>query len=324
MYNLSLTTCSFYLKKSNSKTIDGVYFLNDEIINMDKDGNCITTTIDEMFISFSENYRDSINDENIQKTFSCEYIKENNFNNEKYKFLTFKITSGYYGNAGNINNVETKEHKYTISPDDAVERDYYMFVVIPKDNDSVHVNKGLLIFQNISIFGVKTITTDLIRDFFSSNYNITLICANIAPKLFVDRILKKDNLKQMIMIKNHKSSLDTDNYDYGYGVESRIISKISFSDKLWESTLNKINDFINGKVNLYEFRNENYDKLKLKVDIGGRTRTIDLQNIDNLSVIESIPDEIKDTDGNANIKKLISFIKNLIIDYMKEMVLEMK
>lgn len=324
MYNLSLTTCSFYIKKSNSKTINGVYFLNDEIITTDNDEYNINTTVEEMFLSFSTNYVSSIKDEKIKKTFSCEYIEKKSFFTDDYKCLTFKITSGYYGNAGNINNVETKKHMYTISPDDAVERDYYMFVVIPKDSNTVHVNKGLLIFQNTSVFGVKTITTDLIRDFFSNNYNISLICANIAPKLFIDRILKKDKLKQMIMIKNHKSSLDTDNYNYGYGVESRIISKICFSEPMWELLLDKINTFIKGKYNLFEFRDENYDKLKLKVDIGGRTRIIDLHNIDNLSVIEGIPDGIKGADGNADIDKLIAFIKDLIIDYMTEMVLEMK
>lgn len=86
--------------------------------------------------------------------------------------------------------------------------------------------------------------------------------------------------------------------------------------------MDKINIFIKGKYNLFEFRDENYDKLK--VDIGGRTRIIDLHNIDNLSVIEGIPDGIKGADGNADIDKLIAFIKDLIIDYMTEMVLEMK
>ena len=255
MYNLSLTTCSFYIKKSNSKTISGVYFLNDEITTTGSDEYTINTTAEEMFLSFSTNHVSSTKDEKIKKTFSCEYIEAKSFVTGSYKCLTFKITSGYYGNAGNINNVETKKHMYTISPNDAVERDYYMFVVIPQDSNTVHVNKGLLIFQNTGIFGIKTITTDLIKDFFSNNYNISLICANIAPKLFIDRILKKDKLQQMIMIKNHKSSLDTDNYNYGYGVESHIISKISFSETMWESILDKINTFIKGKANIFEFRN---------------------------------------------------------------------
>ncbi|MFR7604647.1 MAG: hypothetical protein ACLUV3_04625 [Oscillospiraceae bacterium] len=38
------------------------------------------------------------------------------------------------------------------------EKRFYMFVVIPKDNVKVKVDKGMMIFQNIGVFGVKTIT----------------------------------------------------------------------------------------------------------------------------------------------------------------------
>ena len=38
------------------------------------------------------------------------------------------------------------------------EKRFYMFVVIPKDNVKVKVDKGMRIFQNIGVFGVKTIT----------------------------------------------------------------------------------------------------------------------------------------------------------------------
>lgn len=67
----------------------------------------------------------------------------------------------------------------------------YMFI-IPRDNNNVRVNKGLIIFQNVGVFGVKTTTIQKINDYFTENYNISLKCATVTPTLFV----KKSYLKK--------------------------------------------------------------------------------------------------------------------------------
>lgn len=194
-------------------------------------------------------------------------------------------------------------------------------IVFPKDTKKVIVQKGMFIFQNIGPFGVKTITTSLMRDFFSSRFNLTLKYSTIAPDLFIRKVIKKDNIKKLIMIKNVKSSDLADNIEKGYGSEVREIGNLSFNIPTWIQILNKIRYVAGGKHNLFEFEDQQYDNLKVVVDIGGRTRKINLHNLENLSIIEAIPDEIRMANGHPNPPLLIDHFKKVAEDYLEEMVL---
>lgn len=324
MNNLSITACSFYIKKHNSKGLNGIYSLNNEIEYLDNNNNILTTTIKDMLISFSNNHSISSKDDIKQKTFSCQYLTDQDIITDTFECFSFEIQSGYYGSASTIVDVDTREKKYIMTPKDVAEKRFYMFAVIPKDNNKVKVNKGMMIFQNIGVYGIKTITYENLNHYFAEKYGITLRCLTISPELFVRKILVKENIKKMIMIKNHKSNDSTDNYYTGYGTESRTIGNLCFDDTMWNRIMNGINHFIKGKANLFEFQSVEYDKLKLEVIIGEKTRTINLHNIENLSIIESIPNTIQDIDGYANIARLRAHIITLIDDYLKEMVLQIK
>lgn len=277
-----------------------------------------------MFKDFSNDYLDLDINDLKKKSFSCKYLDRSSFDTDLYRCLTFKIKSGYYGSVSEIIDKETKKSKYKVSNKDIIEKTFYMFIVVPKDNKKVIVNKGIILFQNIGAFGVKTITTDLIKDFFSEKYNISIKCLTISPYLFVNKVLKKENIKKLVMIKNHKSDDLTDKYFNGYGTESRTIGNLNFDEHGWTKIFSKINNFINSKFNLFEFENINYDIFKIIVSINGKDRVINLNNIENLSIIEDIPNEIKGIDGEVILIDLIEHIKNVIEDYMKEMVLQIK
>jgi len=64
-----------------------------------------------------------------------------------------------------------------------------------------------------------------------------------------------------------------------------------------------------------------YDKLKVNVSIGGKERTIDLHNLENLSIVEGIPNDIRMPDGLPNKAKLLAHFKNVTNEYLSEMVL---
>lgn len=95
------------------------------------------------------------------------------------------------------------------------------------------------------------------------------------------------------MVKNIKSSDNSDNVSKGYGSEIREIGNLYFTEKMWSRMMDKIRYVAGGRYNLFEFEQIEYDNLKVVVDIGGRTRKINLHNLENLSIIEAIPDEIK-------------------------------
>lgn len=322
MLNLSITACSFYLKKSNSIGNKYIYELNKPIKikeatpNEQQIDNCF-----ELFENFFNKYRGLTSDEESQKVFKCTYNHEK-IDTEQFIIYPVVINSGIYGSSSEIINIRTQKIKYKKNPDDVDIRKFYLFIVFPKDNPTVKVQKGMLIFQNIGPYGVKTIITQKLQEFFSSNYNITLNCATIAPSLFIKKVLKKESIKKITVTKNYKSSDSIDNLNIGYGKEIRTYLGLNFSEPIWEKIKNSMLYVSGGKNRLFEFiDNQKYDSVKAIVEIGDRTRTISLNNLENLSIIESIPDEIKDAAGNADKDKLIAHIKNVIKEYLDEMVL---
>lgn len=322
MSGLSITVCSFYLIKRNAKKNKNVYNLNETIKYIDSDENELETNIFDILQGFVTQYATPVNDEIKKKTFSCQYVETKD--EEEFMLHTYKIVSGNYGSASTIVDAETRVKKYDMTPSDVAEKKYYVYVIIPKDNRKVIVNKGMMIFQNIGIFGIKTITCDYLGKYIAEKYDITLKCATVSPELFIKKVLVKENLKKMILIKNYKSTDPTDQYYTGYGSECRILSNFCFDDNKWNNILSMIKTIICGKSHLFEIENITYDNLKLEVFIGERKRTINLLNIDNLSIIEPIPDNIMDNSGFADLPKLSNYIVTTANEYLKEMVLHIK
>ena len=321
MLNLSLNACSFHLKKLYSRGATRIYNLNAPIDTIRESDNTVRTlNVTSMFEEFFIACSAIMNDDNTQKTFSCVYTDECRGETEDFVYMYAIIHSGAYGSASEIRDTVSHKIKYKKSATEADERQFYLFVVIPKDSDQVTAQKGMLFFQNVGAFGVKTITTDLMTSHFSKQYGITLRCNTIAASLFVKKILKKDNVKKLVMIKNHLSDDAADNGSVGYGTETRMISNIRFSDTIWEKIMGKILWCSQGRHNLFEFEQKEYD-LKVIVSIGGKERVVDVHNIENLSIIEAIPDEIKMADGLPNKVKLLEHFKKIANEYLSEMVL---
>ncbi|CBL41272.1 hypothetical protein CK3_15960 [butyrate-producing bacterium SS3/4] len=232
-----------------------------------------------------------------------------------------RIYSGVYGSSSDIIDGSTQKVKYKKKSSDIDTRPFYLMVVFPKDSERVVVQKGLFIFQNVGQFGVKTITTTLMQEFFSKGFHITLKCNTISPDLFVRKIIRQDNIKKLVMVKNIKSSDTSDNVRKGYGSEIREIGNLYFTEKMWSRMMDKIRYVAGGRYNLFEFEQIEYDNLKVVVDIGGRTRKINLHNLENLSIIEAIPDKIKMADGHPNLTMLIEHFTKVATEYLEEMVL---
>lgn len=323
MFNLSLTACSFYLKEMHSKGNGKVYNLNAALELKDDKGGCRHfSNAEELFISFFHCYGAMVKDDRREQSFKCEYVASSNKDTSDFKMLCLKIDSGIYGSSSDIVDGETQKVKYNKKASDIEIRPLYLMIILPKDNSKVVVQKGMFIFQNAGPFGVKTITTDLMREYFQKKFNLTLKCRTIAPELFINKVIKRENIKKLIMVKNLKSSDSADNIYQGYGAETREIKYLNFSDSKWEELMDKFRYVSGGRYNLFEFENEKYDNLKINVDVGGRNRTISLHNLENLSIIEGIPDEVRGEDGNARLELLVDYIQNVATEYLSEMVLQ--
>lgn len=322
MYNLSLTACSFHLKKAYSKGNTRIINLNAPFdVELEDNRKYHFEDLSELLILFFENHKTLIKDDNKQQSFRCEYDKKNYRETDQFRMYCVKIYSGIYGSSSDIIDGNTEKVRYKKKSSDIDTRPFYLMIIFPKDNEKVTVQKGMFIFQNVGQFGVKTITTTLMQKFFSDKFGFTLKCNTIAPDLFVKKVIRKDNIKKLLMIKNVKSNDIADNISVGYGSEIREISNLCFNATMWSKIMDRIRFVAGGKYNLFEFERQQYDNLKVIVDIGGRNRTIDLHNLENLSIIEGIPDDIRMADGHPNLPMLIEYFQKVATEYLKEMVL---
>lgn len=322
MFNLSLTACSFIIKKNNTRNVDKIFSLNSSIRGFHEEEEFCFNDAIELFADFFGSYAEIVTDVGKQQTFSCECDLSFRDETEGFRLLYAKVFSGIYGSSSDIIDANTKKVKFSKSSTDIDTRPFYVFVIVPKDSEEVTVQKGMLIFQNVGQFGIKTITTDYMQAHFSGNWGITLKCRTIAPDLFIKKVIRRDNIKKLVMVKNMKSTDRSDNIGIGYGKEVREIADLNFSEALWDKMFDKIRWVAGSRYNLFEFENKEYNTLKVVVDIGGRNRKIDLHNLDNLSIIEAIPDEIRMADGHPNRDMLIEYFKQVAAEYLKEMVLQ--
>lgn len=320
--SISITACSFYLRKKNSRTTRDVYNLNDSFTITTEDGEVKTySDYSIIFKDFFESHTMIQIDSVKQQSFQCEYEPNPIVDNEEYKLFCAKIHSGDYGSSSEIIDSNTKESRYKKKVDDIDVKPFYIFLVIPKDNKKIKVQKGMLIFQNVGPYGIKTITTTKMQDYFSNNFDISIQCNCISPKLFIEKVLKKNKLNKICLIKNYKSNDKADNLSKGYGTEVRVLSNLELSDNQFAKLMESIKYASGGKYNLFEFEHISYHNAKIQVKIGEHVKTINVHNIDRLSIIEEIPDDIKSIDGHPDKTKLIDYVKNTIDDYISEMVL---
>ena len=322
MHNLSLTVCSFLLKKKH--TSSEYYFLNKPIIVDSDEDETVEYDLEEMFKDFFKLYADSVDDTDRQKSFHCEFKKSYQGETDQYKYLYCVVHSGAYGSSSEVTDKVTGNIKYKIAPDEPVEKPFYFYIVIPKDNKRVKVQKGIFLFQNVGPYGVKTLTTDFLKTMFSNNYNITLECRSISPKLFLDRMITQQQIHKLILIRNCCSRDDADTQVFGYGEETRVLGKLHFLADGWIALKNKINRFAQDSHGLFEINQDQYNNVKVVLKIGGHDRTVNLHNLENLSIIEPIPDNVRMANGHANRKKLLEYLEGVVDDYLHEMVLQVK
>lgn len=311
MNNLSLTACSIWLreknlgKKNTIKTIN----LNQKIMGNEKEYKDFFDIIK----SFCVKYNKFVSNYHEQKMFKIDTEKITIEESEKFKYTYIDINSGGYGIEANIVNTKTNEVIYTRKKEHAETIHFRVFFAIPKGID---VCKGIILFQNIGQYGIKTITTDYLRKFINKELNLIATTGNICPEIFVKKLLDNDGLRKIIYTRNNISNDKADIETIGYGKEERTIANFS-NIKKWKE---KISGYFNGTNRIYEFEDIDYSGVKFVTSIYGRERTININNINNLSIIEGIPEEITNSFGDIDDVKLKKHFVKVTNEYLEHMV----
>lgn len=312
MNNLSLTACSIWIREKNPNKTNSIKIinLNEKITGKDREYNDFFDLLKNFCGKYSEKFVLNDYEQKIFKVETENIIVEEN---EEFRYTYIDINSGGYGIEAKIVNTKTNKVLYTRKKDHAETIHFRVFFAVPKGNDTC---KGIIIFQNIGQYGIKTITTEYLRKFINDELNLYTTTGNICPQVFVKKLLDNNGLMKIIYTRNNVSNDKADTDTMGYGKEERIIAGFS-NIKKWKEM---ISGYFNGNSRIYEFEDIDYSGVKFVTSIYGRTRTININNINNLSIIEGIPDEVSNSFGDIDDQKLKNHFIEVTKEYLEHMV----
>ena len=181
MINHGLLICSFYLKKKYSRSEDEILELNQEY---EYDGITYKNVF-SMIKGFVKNYSELADDEKMMKMFSVDESSVKRKKKDGYAIETGTIHSGSYGTESEITNKQTKEVVYKRGKDDADIKQFNYLIFVPEDSEEDKVVKGIMLFETIGAYGVKTITTRNMKGFFSEKYGLTMETRSISVRVFI-------------------------------------------------------------------------------------------------------------------------------------------
>lgn len=314
---LGLRAYSFSLRKWHTRKPDKVYDLNKEFLFLKEDDEEIRVenalALFEDFITANEAMSDK---ENANQLFSCGHDSIDKGETSAYSYLVFCVYAGYYGYASDLinrNNMKATHHK---TKDEADVKKFYVMVVVPKDSADYSAKRGLVFFQEIGNYGIKSVTSDAIQAYFYEKFGITFRTQNLAPDFYLKKLFDTGILQKLKLARNYDSTDTADKlYGAGYGREERSIVPLKITKELKK----KLKYVSEAKFHYFTFEGVEYSDVKMEIKLGDRVRTIDLHGIENLSVEEALPDEILLSDGTIDYAALKAHLLVVAEEYLEHL-----
>ena len=310
---LGIRAYSFSFKQYHSRNPEKAYKLNEELHLNDSDDNVHTfSTAMDLFREFIALYQHTNDQERNQQLFRCSFDEANEGYKDNYHYLIFSVHSGYYGFPSNVIDRNTKATVFKKTRDQADVKEFYVMVVIPTPPNT----RGLIFFQEMGIYGIKTVTTTLMQDYFSNKYGLTFQTQNLAPDFYLEKLFRNGIIKRIRLARNVVSADQTDRlYPEGIGREERAFVPLEITNKLKKNLRN----IASGAINYYTFDQIDYPEVKMEVTIADRTRTVNLRGIEELSVEEALPDSLLKSDGSVCMNSFTTHMHPIVTEYLEHL-----
>lgn len=228
---------------------------------------------------------------------------------DKFSYIAACIHSGNYGIESDIYDATSHEQVGSIEKNQAGIVPFFVFVAIPKKETSTEpINKGLILFQSMGIYGTKSITCKMINEFAKDKMNATFHTCNVSPSEFLKAFFDLGTLKRLKLTRNRTSEDNSDQLSgISYAREERVLS--SFLGRAANTFIERLIRFGLDKSAIFELENGiSYDNVTATIDIGdGKERTVNLHKYDNLSILEYIPSQYEKENGHADENTIIFF-----------------
>ena len=311
-----MLVCSFYVKKRFSRSEDSFLPLNQTIeIKPSEDETVEFDNIFHLIQVFCRRNEEFLDDEKRQKVFS---IKRKSYifkDCPTYSYCSFVVRSGSYGVEGDITDRITQRVTYRRSENEADVKEFRIVVYVPKDVGDVTVTKGILVFQSIASFGVKTITASYLRSFFAEG-GITFETRSVSVRAFIEKLIEQGRLHKITLINNHVSPNPADNMLISTGREEKSYIQPTLKHEWLQRVLSLFQTA--DETGVCEIPDkEGFDDISVQFKLGKRLRTVRLKFLDKLSIVEDIPDDVfEDRDPST----LIGYMVHTADAYKERMI----
>ena len=213
------------------------------------------------------------------------------------------IEIGDYGMSAELVDVESSNKTYQKSTTEAEMTPYYFLAYLPSDLD-----RGIIILQKNSGRGVQTaLFSDFKKQARVHNPKGRVQFAPMVPRNYVEELKRNGRFTKIRFIKKEDLDNITNAYKrdtYGEGEKVEGLSEFtiqpvrsgSFPRRVTDWALEAISD--KSRVgNMAEVIGYEYDNVKMEIVMGGRKRTINLENLDALRADIDITKTIRMDEG---------------------------
>lgn len=317
MINSGMLICSFYFKKRFQRGNEELLPLNLEYEFVDEDDNhhYFNNALD-IIKHFCDDNIEATDDEKAMKLFSVESNSAHIHSSPSYSALSFIVNSGSYGIESEITDRRTRKVRYRCSENDAPIKKFNCVAFIPKDSQRLQVTKGILVFQSLGTFGIKSITVKNLKAF-CARFGLTLETRSVSVRMFIEKLIEKGSLYKVTLIRNRVSPDGSDNMLVSTGREELSYIRPHFKANWIEKFLNAVSGA--NKSELLEVDDTIYEDITVTFKLGKNYRTVRLTEIDRFSVVEDIPENIVKK-GKKDENSIVQYMLETATAYAQKMV----
>jgi hypothetical protein len=327
MYHHTIRVSSFCIRPRYS-SIDDYLPLNRDIPCKNKEKvNFSVPNVFALIEQFFISYANYIDIESHMKLFSINSDSVNRNDARDYKTLSAVIQSGAYGIDSQIINKNTYDLRYARNTADADIKPFSLMFYVPCDIQEHIIKKGILIFQEIGPYGVKSLTIQQLNSFLSENYNLVIETRSTATGAYFHDLLTRGRISEITCVRNSISEDPSDNFVLNAGKQERTyispIFRQSFIDGILRTLSNLPEDAIVEILDIEPELLSDYDDIKFRIHLeNDRYKTISIFQLHQLGITEAVPDDILMANGQPQRELLIQFMTRIAYQCQGRIVFE--
>lgn len=254
---------------------------------------------EEIFEEFMKHGKEvGFNSKSLSKILEFSKIEEVEIDN--INCFAGLVESGNYGYESTFLDMSTEEKKRFKKPKDTAELMKFFFSSAFPSNST----KAFLILERFNYFGIKIIFSKALNSFFKqfmkqngvySEFKHLVIDINgTMPKRYVEDIIDRGNINKLRFISHSKNKEIEDNFGQSKNKDEHyselIVRKNTPQLKQKLKGLLKKNATIH---DLIDFKDYDYDELKVDIRYGNSSKIIDMSDIFKLRAYFDVSDKVK-------------------------------